>query len=107
MNLFRRIEVNRVDLVDDVTQEVTVDHSIHGPFEHYCYHISSVAAVGPLESTKVGKQPLPFLTIGSPCFFVVDERNQLVACDTVFAGRPISPSVRLLNRRLESLSFEF
>ena len=75
-------EVDVVDLVDDVAQEVAVDHPVDGAFEHLGDDVAAVA-VGALERTQIGEKPRSLLAVWPDRFFLVDERDELGAGHTV------------------------
>ena len=82
MNLFGRVEVNTVDLVDDVPEEIAVDHSVDRALEYRGDDSRRSPPLAP-EAPQVGKEPGPFLAVGTDGFFVVDE---------AISSSPVMPS---------------
>src|SRR5712692_5764175 len=102
MYLFRRGEVNAVDLVDDVAQQVAIDHAVDDAAKDSGDYIAPVAPSGPLQVAQVGEESGTTCTIGPHGLFVVDKSNQLIACQhIVIVVGPIAPAVGSLDCRLE------
>ena len=88
-----RGEVDAVHFVDDVSQEVAVDHAVDGAFEDGGNHVAAVAAIGSLQAAQVGEEAGAFLAVRTTGFVVVHELDQFVAGDAVGLGGPIAPAV--------------
>ena len=86
-------EVDAVDFVDDIAQEVAVDHAVDGAFEDGGDHVAPVATVRTLKAAEVGEEAGAFLAVGTAGFFVVHEGYQFVAGDAVGLRGPVAPAI--------------
>ena len=97
-------EMDAVDLVDDVAQQVAVDHPVDRAFEDRGDDVAPVAAVGALQAAQIGEQAGAFRAVGADGFFVVDEGDQFVAGDAVWLRSPVAPAVRRFEGRAKALA---
>jgi hypothetical protein len=99
VDLGRRAKVDGVDLVDDVPQEVAVDHPVHRSPEHGRDHVAPVATLrlSP-QPPQVGEEPRPPLPIRPHGLLVVHERDQLVPGEARLVDGPVPPPVGRLDR---------
>ena len=83
-----------VDFVDDVAQKVAVDHTVDGSAKDSGDDVAPIVDIGSLQVTQVGKESRTACAIGSYGFFVVDEGDEVVACEHgVRVVGPIAPAV--------------
>src|SRR5439155_10309072 len=104
VQFFARSEMNSRNLVDHVTQQITVDHAIDRSFEDGRDYIASVAAVAPAQAAQVRKEPRAARLIRQNRLFIIYERNQFIAGDPFRLRRPITPPIRRIDRALKFLS---
>jgi hypothetical protein len=97
-------EVNVVDLVDHVAQQIAVDHAADGAFENCGDDVAPVAAVGALKAAQIGEQASAFGPIRTNGFFVIHERDQLVAGYSLRLRGPVAPPVGRIESRTEALA---
>jgi len=96
--------VNSVDLVYHIPQQVAADHTVDCAPEDGGNHIPPIASVRTLQAAQVGEEPLPFAAIGPHCLILADKGDESVSGDAVLFRSPISPAVRRLDGRTESLA---
>src|SRR5260370_18511386 len=103
MYVFGGGEVNTVDLVDDVAQQVAIDHAVDDAAKDSGDYIAPVAPSGPLQVAQVGKESGTTCAIWPRGLFIVDKSNQLIARQhIVIVVGPIAPAVGGLDCRLEA-----
>ena len=105
MNLLGGGEVDAVDLVDDVAQKVAVDHTIDRTAKDCSNDVTPVVDTGSLQVAQVGEESRTARAIGPYGFFVVDESDEVVACEHgVGVVGPITPAVRRFDSWLEAFA---
>src|SRR5437870_12302682 len=96
MDLVAGGEVDLVDFVQDIAQEVAVNHTIDGSTKDRGNHVSAVA-VGAAKRAEVGKKPGAFCAVRSDGFVLVDECNELRPRDALWFCSLVSPAIGRLN----------
>src|SRR5919108_3181903 len=104
MDFFTRSEVNFIDLVDHVSQEITVNHAVNGALEDRRNDIATITSLTALQTPQVSEEPRAFRAVRAHGLLVVDKGDEFVAGDTAFPGCPIPPAIWRLNSGAESLS---
>jgi hypothetical protein len=90
--------VDAIDLVDDVPQQVAVDHAVDGALEHRGHHVPPIAAIGPLQIPQEREESRAGIVGAEQDFLVVDKRDEFVTRDPVRLRRPVPPPVGRLDR---------
>src|SRR5436309_5014578 len=98
--------MNPSNLVDYISQQVAVNHSIDRAFENCRDYVTPIAAFAPCEAPQISEESGASCLVGQNSFFVVHERHQFVTSDTSGISSPIAPSVRWIDRTLELLPGE-
>ena len=75
------IEVNRVELVDDLAQQLAAFHVVVGVFKHAAHHIATGVALGVTAQAFEGDKEL-----------VVHKVQQRIAGDALGIGGPVAPA---------------
>lgn len=104
MDLVHRVEMDLVDLVDDLAEKIAAFHPVAYATEDSCNNVPPVTSIHSLQRAHVGKQSGRFFLVGTLDLIVIDELLQLIAGYTRLVCSPITPSVRFLNCRTESLA---
>ena len=99
-------KVDAVHFIDDITEEIPVDHAIDCAAKDRGDHVTAVSAIGALQTPEIGEEAGAFLAVGADGFIIVHELDQLVAGDAVWLGGPIPPTIGRLDRRAEALAGE-
>jgi hypothetical protein len=87
-------EVDAVDLVQQVAQQIAVDHPVLHALEHGGDHVAAFVAMGGREAAQVGEQPGTLCPIRAGGVLVlVDVGEQFVARDAVGLRCPVAPAV--------------
>ena len=97
-------EMDVANFVDHVAEQATVDHAVDGAFENGRDHVAPIATIGALQAAQVGKEARAFSSFGPHGFFVIHERDQLVAGYAFGFGGPVAPPVRRLQRGTKVLA---
>lgn len=106
--LFGRGEVDGVDLVDDVAQQVAVDHAIDDAAKDGGDDVAPVNAAATLQGTQVGEESRAFLAVGPRSLFVVDEGDQVAARQYgCVAVGPVAPAIGRFDGRAKTLAAYF
>lgn len=99
-------KVDPVHLIDDITEEIPVDHAVDRAAKDRGDDVSAVATVRALQAPEIGEEARTFLAVRSDRFIVIHELDQFVAGDAVGLGGPIPPTIGRLDRRAEALAGE-
>jgi hypothetical protein len=98
VNFFAAVEVDAVDLVDDIPEQITIDHPVDRALEHGCNYVPAVATITPLQIFEISKQARTLGPIRSNGFFLVGESDQFITSDAVF----LSPRSSVAGPRLSN-----
>ncbi len=83
-----------VDLVDDVAQQVAIDHAVDDAAKDGGDDVAPVDAAGSLQAAQVGKEAGAFCAIGPRGLFVIDEGDEVAARQYGFvAVGPVAPAI--------------
>ncbi|MNR53452.1 hypothetical protein D3C85_1734740 [compost metagenome] len=95
MDFFTGAEVNAVDLVDDVAQQIAADHTVLHASENIGDDFALTTFLScSCQAAQVCKQAHTATTIGADGYILIDEGQQLIAGNTIFACSPIAPAIR-------------
>src|SRR5438094_5147883 len=98
--------MNPSNLVDYISQQVAVNHSIDRAFENCRDYVTPIATFAPCEVPQISEESGASCLVGQNSFFIIHKRHQLIASNTGGIGRPITPAIRRIDRALEFLSRE-
>ena len=107
VDLFGGAEVDTVDLVDDVAQKVTADHSVLHALEHVGNDFALAAFLANArQSAQVREQPFADTAVHTRSGFLANESQQFVAGDAIVARSPVTPAERRFDDGLVALAVE-
>src|SRR6266536_6620537 len=98
--------MNPGNLVDYISQQVAVNHSVDRAFENCRDYVTPIAAFAPCEAPQISEESGASCLVGQNSFFIIHKRHQLIASDTGGICSPIAPAIRRINCALELLSSE-
>src|SRR5262245_52157024 len=92
------------DLVDHVPQEVSAPHTVVYAPKDGADHIPSVVTVRAGELAQICEEPGSARAVWPSGFILIDEGKQFISGDALGVGRPVTPAIRRLDGRTESLT---
>lgn len=90
--------------IDDIAQEIAVDHAVDRAAKDRDDHVTAITAVDALQAEKAGEQAGTFLAVGADGFIVVHKLDQLIAGDAVGLGGPVAPAIGRFDGGAEALA---
>src|SRR3990172_11252388 len=96
-----------VHLIQNVAEQIAVQHSVVKTFKDRCNNISPIASVCALKRAEICKKAGAAFAVRAFCLIVIDKGNQIVAGDAILFCSPVAPAVLRLYNRLVSPSFKF
>ena len=98
--------MDAVNFIDNITQQITVDHTVLYAMEDGGDNITPVTPIDTLQIFQVSKQAGASACIRAYGFIVIDKGNQLITGNATLYCCPVTPTVGWLDSRLETPAFQ-
>src|SRR5438094_9368727 len=99
--------MNPSNLVDYISQQVAVNHSVDRASENCCDYVTPIAAFAPCEAPQISEESGASGLVGQNSFFVVHKCHQFIPSDTGGICSPIEPAIRRTDCVVEFIFLDF